>query len=136
LTEDRSTSPKGQPDTLQAALFGLCPNCGQKTLFKTFLGFADKCRACGLDYTQYNVGDGPAAFLTLIVGALICALALTLEVMVNPPFWVHIILWAPITAFAVFGSLRVSKAALLVLEHKNEAREGQLIDRDEEEGAS
>ena len=29
-----------------------------------------RCRACGLDFARFNVGDGPAAFLTLIVGAL------------------------------------------------------------------
>ncbi len=123
---------QGQPETLQAALFGLCPRCGEKTLFRTFVGFADTCRACGLDYRSYNVGDGPAAFLTLIIGALICALALTLEVFVKPPFWVHALLWTPVTVAAVFGALRVSKGALLVLEHKNEAHEGQLVDAEDE----
>ncbi len=118
---DSTTFSKGQPGTFRTALLGLCPRCGEKTLFRNFLTFADKCRACGLDYNQYNVGDGPAAFLTLIVGALVCALALTLEVVVNPPFWVHIILWLPVTIFAVTVALRVSKAALLILEHSKEA---------------
>ena len=27
-----------------------------------------RCRACGLDFAAFNVGDGPAAFLILIVG--------------------------------------------------------------------
>ncbi len=132
LAGDIPPSSKGQPDTFQAALFGLCPECGQKTLFRSFTGFADTCRSCGLDYRGYNVGDGPAAFLTLIIGAVICALALTLELAVNPPFWVHVLLWVPITAAAVFGALRVSKGALLVLEHRNEAHEGQLADDDKD----
>ena len=126
LLTGEDTDSEKQPDTLSAAFFGLCPRCGEKTLFRSFVGFADKCRVCGLDFTQYNVGDGPAAFLTLIVGAIICAMALTLEVKVDPPFWVHIVLWVPLTVAAVFGSLRVSKAALLILEHKNQAREGEL----------
>lgn len=117
---------KGQPEVLPAALFGLCPNCGQKTLFANLTKFFDKCRACGLDYSQYNVGDGPAAFLTLIVGAIILGLALAIEANFHPPFWVHIMLWVPLTVAAVIGSLRVSKALLLILEHRNQAREGSI----------
>ncbi|HEY9092108.1 DUF983 domain-containing protein [Parasphingorhabdus sp.] len=118
--------PKGQPDVLPAALFGLCPHCGQKTLFRSVTAFASKCRACGLDYDQYNVGDGPAAFLTLIVGGIIVALALIVELNFQPPIWVHVILWFPLTVAAVVGSLRVSKGILLILEHRNQAREGSI----------
>ncbi len=117
---------KGQPDLVPVALFGLCPNCGQKTLFRSITAFADKCRACGLDYGQYNVGDGPAAFLTLIVGGLVLALALIVELNYYPPMWVHAVLWFPLTIVAVVGSLRVSKAILLILEHRNQAREGSI----------
>ncbi len=76
-------------------------------------------RACGLDFGQYNVGDGPAAFLTLIVGAIVLGLALAVEANFHPPFWVHILLWVPLTVAAVIGSLRVSKAILLILEHRH-----------------
>ncbi len=121
---------KGQPDVLPAALFGLCPNCGQKTLFANVTKFSDKCRSCGLDYSQYNVGDGPAAFLTMIIGAIVLGLALAVEANFHPPLWVHILLWVPLTIVAVVGSLRVSKGILLILEHRNQAREGSIEDRD------
>lgn len=117
---------KGQPDVLPAALFGLCPQCGQKTLFAGATAFSDKCRACGLDYGKYNVGDGPAAFLTLIVGGLVLGLALIVELNWRPPVWVHAMLWFPLTIAAVVGSLRISKAILLILEHRNQAREGSI----------
>lgn len=117
---------KGQPDVLPAALFGLCPRCGQKTLFANLTGFSDRCRSCGLDFSRYNVGDGPAAFLTLIVGAIVLGLALAVEANFQPPIWVHILLWVPLTVGAVTGSLRVSKAILLILEHRNDAREGRI----------
>ena len=119
---------KGQPELFPAALFGLCPHCGQKTLFANLTRFAHKCRACGLDYDRYNVGDGPAAFLTLIVGGVILAFALVVELNFNPPIWVHAILWFPLTIAAVVGALRISKAVLLILEHRNEAREGAIDD--------
>ncbi|WP_108812439.1 DUF983 domain-containing protein [Sphingorhabdus sp. Alg231-15] len=127
-----SEHSKGQPDVFPAALFGLCPHCGQKTLFRSLTAFSDKCRACGLDYDKYNVGDGPAAFLTLIVGGLVLALALIVELNWRPPIWVHAMLWFPLTIAAVVGALRVSKAILLILEHRNQAREGSIDDGTEE----
>ena len=116
------------PSPQHAALGGLCPRCGARTLFDGLATFASNCRACGLDYKDFNVGDGPAAFLTLIVGALITALAISVELGLHPPFWVHVLLWVPITALAVIGSLRVAKALLLALEYRNRAREGRIKD--------
>ena len=54
-----------------AALRGLCPRCGDATLFAGLATFAPNCRACGLDFAAFNVGDGPAAFLIFIVGGLV-----------------------------------------------------------------
>lgn len=122
-TPDKEPNTKGQPSIAEAALFGLCPACGAKTLFAGPVAFADKCRACGLDYGKFNVGDGPAAFLTLIIGALITGLALWLDAAFRPPFWVHIILWVPITALAVVYGLRMAKAALLHAEYTRKAGE-------------
>ena len=111
---------------LPAALRGCCPRCGSRTLFAGFVSFAPSCRDCGLDFQAFNVGDGPAAFLTLGVGALITLLAVTLELAAEPPFWVHMILWAPLTLAAVLVSLRFAKAALLALEYGHRAREGRI----------
>lgn len=113
------------PPPLQSGLQGLCPRCGANTLFAGFARFAERCRACGLDYAAFNVGDGPAAFLTLVVGALIVGLAIALQLSAHPPFWVHILLWAPLTAGAVLGALRVAKGVLIALEYRNRAREGR-----------
>src|SRR5687767_5854678 len=112
------------PSPLQAALGGLCPRCGARSLFAGVASFAPRCRACGLDYTGFNVGDGPAAFLILIVGAVVTALAIAVELGLGPPFWVHILLWVPITTLLVIGSLRVAKGVLLALEYRHRAAEG------------
>ena len=114
---------EGQPGIAKAALFGLCPQCGAKTLFAGPARFANRCGNCGLDYAGFNVGDGPAALLTLGIGALIIILALMLDTAVRPPFWVHVIIWVPVTAAMTVYSLRVSKAALLAAEHYNRAKE-------------
>ena len=114
---------KGQPGIAAAALFGLCPRCGSRTLFEGLATFAPRCRVCALDLSKFNVGDGPAAFLTLIIGAVVTGLALWLEVSWHPPFWVHVVLWVPITAAAVVWGLRAGKAALLAAEYQSNAGE-------------
>ena len=113
----------GQPSIREAALFGLCPRCGGKTLFARGVTFAERCGACGLDYGRFNVGDGPAGFLTLVIGAAITGLAIWLELAVNPPFWIHVALWVPVTALAVVVGLRIAKAALIASEYRNGAGE-------------
>ena len=119
---------KGQLALLPAALFGACPQCGVHSIFgKIFhsnpASFMPKCKNCDLDYSSFNVGDGPAAFLTFIMGALIVTLALTVELSFYPPFWVHILLWVPITIIMTIMSLRIAKGALLILEYRNKAKE-------------
>lgn len=125
--DESPPSEKGQPASgvsgAEAALFGLCPKCGARTLFDGPVKFAERCRSCGLDLSRFNVGDGPAAFLTLIIGAVVVGLALWLDAAVRPPFWVHALIWIPFTALAVVGGLRVSKAWLLQAEYHNKARE-------------
>ena len=118
---DAPEPPIGQPGLTEAALFGFCPQCGARTLFSGWTRFAERCRACGLDLTGFNVGDGPAAFLTMIVGALVVALALALQLSAEPPWWVHAALWIPLTVAGVVLGLRVVKAALLQSEYRNQA---------------
>ena len=114
---------------VEAALLGLCPECGAKTLFSGPAKFAERCEKCGLDYAAFNVGDGPAAFLTMGLGAIIIILAVMLELAAHPPFWVHALIWVTLTCLLVVVSLRVSKGALLIAEHRNRAVEGQIEEK-------
>ncbi|HEX7693220.1 MAG TPA: DUF983 domain-containing protein [Sphingomonas sp.] len=120
MSETRDLQP---PRPLDVALKGSCPRCGAPGLFAGWLRFADHCSACGLNFAASNVGDGPAALLILVLGGAIVAAAIVLELTVSPPFWVHILIWVPVSTAAVVAALRVSKAALLALEYRNKARE-------------
>jgi uncharacterized protein (DUF983 family) len=119
----------GGPAPFDCGVRGLCPRCGATTLFRGPVAFADRCRACGLDFAAFNVGDGPAAFLTLILGGIVTVLAIWLDLKVGPPFWVHVVLWVPLTIGGVVGSLRVAKGMLLALEYARGAREGRIDPR-------
>ena len=115
----------GTPTLAAASLSGLCPRCGEQTLFEGPVALAPKCRSCGLEFESFNVGDGPAAFLILIVGAIIAVAAIMVELIFHARWWVHII-WVPITALLTIGGLRIGKAALLFQEYRHQAREGRL----------
>jgi uncharacterized protein (DUF983 family) len=115
-----------EPPVLDVALRGLCPRCGSRTLFAGPVSFARRCRLCALDLSAFNVGDGPAAFLTLIVGGIVTLLAILTELNFQPPVWVHLVLWIPLTLVLVLAALRVAKAALLALEYRHRAREGRI----------
>ena len=125
-TPDPAAPAATAPTLAQAALRGLCPRCGQPSLFAGWARFADRCSHCGLSFAGFNVGDGPAAFLTLILGTIVVALAIWLELAVGPPLWVHMLIWIPFTAAGVIGSLRIAKGAMMALEYHNAAREGRI----------
>ena len=112
---------------LAGALAGRCPRCKSKTLFAGWVRFADKCRACGLDFDGFNVGDGPAAFLILIVGAVLTVSALVIDGMFEPPWRVHLA-WIPIGAGLTIAGLRWGKALLLTQEYVHRAREGRIAE--------
>jgi len=105
---------------LTAALHGQCPRCGERTLFAGAATFAPTCRACGLDFAAFNVGDGPAAFLILIVGALLTIGAISVELAYEAPWWVHLV-WIPIGAALTIGGLRLAKALLIAREYQTGA---------------
>lgn len=120
-----ATAPVAPPPVM-AALKGLCPRCGAPGLFKGLLDFGDRCKVCGLDFTTFNVGDGPAAILTLVLGALVVGLAITIQLAYGPPIWLQMLIWLPITVVGVVGSLRIAKAALLGSEYRTAAHEGRI----------
>jgi len=111
---------------VQAAFGGCCPRCGKGRLYTGLLSFRPRCANCGLDYSAFNVGDGAAAFLILIVGAIVTVAALVVELRYEPPWWVHVLLWLPLTLGLSLALMRFAKALMLALEFRNEAREGRL----------
>src|SRR5690606_1105713 len=73
-----------------------CPRCGRGRLFRGFLKFAPACESCGLDYRAEDVGDGPVAFIVLIVGFAVVIPALVIEVAYGWPVWLHMLVWLPL----------------------------------------
>jgi uncharacterized protein (DUF983 family) len=109
----------------QSGLLCRCPRCGVGKLYTAYLKFAPGCRACGLSYAFADAGDGPAVFVILIAGAFIVASAALIEVNFHPPYWVHAVVWLPVTVGLCLALLPPFKATLFALQYRNQAGEGR-----------
>ena len=114
------------PSPLKAGLMARCPRCGEGALFSSYLTIAPRCKTCRLSFDFADSGDGPAVFIILIAGFFIVAAVLIVEILYQPPYWVHAVLWLPLTAILCLGLLRPFKATLVALQYRHKAQEGRL----------
>lgn len=107
-----------------------CPRCGKGRLFRGFLALAPRCEQCGLDYGFADAGDGPAVFIIMLSGFITVGGALAVEVLYQPPYWVHALLWVPTILVTTLLPLRLAKSLLIALQFHHKAAEGRLIGGD------
>jgi len=125
--------PFEPPSTvLQSAMRGIacrCPRCGRGKLFRGFLTLRPRCESCGLDYAFIDTGDGPAIFIIMLAGAVVVGAALIVEVKYQPPFWLHAVLWLPLTLVTTLLPLRSMKSLLIALQFHHKAAPARLVGR-------
>lgn len=97
-----------------------CPKCAKGKLFPSLfdLTLKDNCPHCGLDLAKNDSADGPAVFLIFILGALLVPLALLFDHFVNPPLWVHAVLWGVVAVGLTIGALKPLKSYIIYLQYK------------------
>lgn len=98
------------------ALRAVCPRCGRGKLFHGLLTVVDRCGVCGLDLRGNDAGDGPAVFVILGLGAVIMVLVFWLEFRYEPPWWLHVLIWGPLTFALAAWMLRFLKALLVAMQ--------------------
>jgi uncharacterized protein (DUF983 family) len=108
-----------EPSALSAGLRCRCPACGQAPLFRGFLAVRSPCPTCGVDLAAHDSGDGPVAFIILLVGGIVLGLALITEVRYGLPVWLHLLLWLPLAMILVLALMRPLKAVLIALQYKH-----------------
>jgi uncharacterized protein (DUF983 family) len=82
---------------LRRGFSGKCPNCGEGTLFYSYLKVNPLCPHCGLALGEFRADDAPPYFTILIVGHIIVPAMLILEQLEHPAEWIHMALWLPLT---------------------------------------
>lgn len=93
-----------------------CPACGKGKLFTSYLKVADACPACGEELHHHRADDAPPYFTMLIVGHVIVAGVLAVEMRYQPELWVHGVLWGPLLLAMSLLLLPRIKGALVGLQ--------------------
>ena len=109
VPDESPTEKQGQPGLVSAALSGLCPRCGAKTLFATPAGLADGCSACGLDILGLERGGRFVGVVTMLLALVLILAALGVDEWLRPPLWASFLFWGPVTVGAVIFGLRFYK---------------------------
>jgi len=108
-----------------SGLAGRCPRCAKGRLFQGFLTVRPRCENCGLDYGFADSGDGPAVFVILFAGFVVVFAALLVEVLYQPPYWLHALLWGPLILFTTLAPLRPMKGLMIALQYHHKASDGR-----------
>ena len=96
---------------VRRGLSGRCPQCGVGALFSSYLKVAPHCASCGHDTGIYRADDGPAYFTILIVGHLIIAPLLFLDLVLTWPVgWIMAVVIPSVVALALLVLPRVKGA--------------------------
>ena len=61
-----------------------------------------------------------------ISGLIVVASALTVEVLYQPPYWLHAALWLPLILITTIAPLRPAKGLMIALQYHHKAAEGRL----------
>lgn len=128
MATKRNIDTADYPDqsVLGTGIAGRCPRCGEGRIFRSALQPVGNCAVCGLDMSFAEAGDGPAVLVILLLGGVIAGLALAFESLFQPPVWLHVIVWLPVTALLSFLSLRAMKGIMIAAQYKTRAEEGRL----------
>ena len=118
-----------RPSPWKIGLSGRCPHCGEGRLFEGFLKVRPRCSACGLDFSFADSADGPAVFIMLIAGFAVLGAALYVEIAYEPPIWLHLAVWLPLSIIVCLAMLRPMKGLAIALQYANKAEEGRLDKR-------
>lgn len=100
---------KGQPGLVSAALSGLCPRCGERTLFEGPAQLADECANCELDILSLERGGRFVGVVTMLLALVLILAALGVDEWLRPPLWATFLFWGPVTVASVVFALRFYK---------------------------
>ena len=93
-----------------------CPACGKGAMFGAYLKVNDRCPGCGEELHHHRADDAPPYFTILIVGHIIVAAVLTVELTLAPPMWMQMVAWPVLATALSLLLLPVIKGTLVALQ--------------------
>jgi uncharacterized protein (DUF983 family) len=92
---------------------GRCPVCGQGKIFAGYLTRVDKCAVCEAPIGALKADDAPPYFVILLSGHLLVPWVFVVERHVQPPMWLHMVVWLPLFTLTSILLLRPVKGAVV-----------------------
>ncbi|RXF74652.1 DUF983 domain-containing protein [Hansschlegelia zhihuaiae] len=102
--------------SLTRGFFCRCPACGEGKLFRAYLKVSPVCAACGEELHHERADDAPPYVVITIVAHVVIGGLLAVEVAYQPPVWLHLAVWLPLTVILSLGLLPPVKGALVGLQ--------------------
>jgi uncharacterized protein (DUF983 family) len=130
-TDDRSPFSPGEPPALDASggpaqaeqrplltalrrgLARLCPNCGRGHLFDGYLRVRPVCDSCGSNNDRYPADDAPPYVTILLVGHIVVAPMLLLEVVRTWPLWLSLSIFPTLVVAVTLALLPFVKGGVI-----------------------
>jgi len=110
----RPARPLGE--AIKRGLLSRCPNCGEGKLFRAFVKPVDKCSVCGEEISHHRADDLPAYLDIVVVGHIVIAGFMAIEMRYVWPMWLHFAVWAPLTLILALAMLQPIKGAVIGLQ--------------------
>ena len=104
------------PQALARGFSMKCPNCGRGHLFGRFLKVVDHCEVCHEDYTPQRADDFPAYLVIVVVGHIVVPALLAVAIAYDPPAWLQLAIWLPVTLFSSLALLQPTKGTIVALQ--------------------
>lgn len=109
-------TPRNVGQAIWCGLRGKCPNCGTGNLFRKYLKVADTCGHCGEALHHHRADDAPPYLTIFVVGHILVPLVIYVELAMQPAFWIHALLWLPLTVAMSLAVLSPMKGAVVGLQ--------------------
>lgn len=74
-----------------------CPSCGNGRMYGRYLKVVDTCPSCHEELHHQRADDAPPYFTMAIVAHIVVAGVMMVEDYFHPNYWLHILMWFPLT---------------------------------------
>jgi uncharacterized protein (DUF983 family) len=116
MTEMTDTDVRPHRDgwgAIKRGMAGTCPACGQGRMFRALLKVNDDCPSCGEALHHHRADDFPAYLNIVLVGHIVVPLVLAVEMAFAPAYWIHALIWLPLTLSLAFALMHPIKGAVV-----------------------
>ena len=101
---------------IKRGLRGRCPNCGQGKLYASYLKVRETCALCGEELNHHRADDLPTYLTVAILGHILVAIVVWLELAYSPAYWVYGVFGIPLTLLLTLVLLHIIKGGVVAWE--------------------